>query len=59
MNDEIFNRGKQKIRNIISTLDEGRATPEEAKSLFKEGMSIIAEFESILNSYKGVREEIS
>lgn len=59
MNDEIFNRGKQKIRNIISTLDVNRVTPEEAKRLFEEGMSIIAECESILNSYKGVREEIS
>jgi exonuclease VII small subunit len=59
MNDEKFKRGIQKIGNIISKLDECRVTPEEAKKLFEEGMLIIVECNSILNSYKGIREEIS
>ena len=59
MNDEKFKRGIQKIGNIISKLDEGRVTPEEAKRLFEEGMLIIEECDSILKRYKGIREAIS
>ena len=59
MNDEKFMDGKQKIRNIVLKLDEGRVTPDEAKRLFEQGMSTIEECDSILNCYKGKREEIS
>ena len=59
MNDEKFRGEIQKIRNILSKLDEGSVTPKEAKRLFEQGMLIIEECDSILNSYKGIREEIS
>ena len=58
MNDEKFRGEIQKIRNILSKLDEGSVTPKEVKRLFEQGMLIIEECDSILNSYKGIREEI-
>ena len=59
MNDKKISGRIQKIRNILSTLDEGSVTPKEAKRLFEQGMLIIEECDLILNSYKGIREEIS
>ena len=59
MNDKKFSGGIQKIRNILSTLDEGSVTPKEAKRLFEQGILIIEECDLILNNYKGIREEIS
>ena len=59
MNDEKFKGEIQKISNILSKLDEGRVTPEEAKRLLKQGMLIIEECDLILNSYEGIKEEIS
>ncbi|MFA7373824.1 MAG: exodeoxyribonuclease VII small subunit [Methanothrix soehngenii] len=59
MNDNKYFDNIHIIEEIISQLDEGELTPEEAKKLFETAKRLIDECEAILNSYSGTVEEIS
>lgn len=59
MNENKYFYNIHKIEEIISQLDEGELTPEEAKKLFETAKRLIDECEAILNSYSGTVEEIS
>lgn len=59
MNDRVYFDNIRKIEEIISKLDTGKLSPEEAKTLFKAGRALIDECERTLDSYRGTIEEIS
>lgn len=59
MNDNKYFGNIHRIEEIISQLDEGELTPEEAKKLFETAKSLIDECEAVLNSYSGTIEEMS
>jgi len=59
MNDRIYFDNIRKIKEIISKLETGKLSLEEAKILFKAGSVLIEECEGILDSYQGTIEEIS
>ncbi len=59
MNDKKYFDNIHRIEEIISQLDSGKLTPEEAKKLFETGKDLIKGCESILNSYSGTIEERS
>ena len=59
MNDKQYFDNFHRIEGIISQLDAGKLTPEEAKKLFDTAKGLIEECEAILNSYSGTIEEMS
>jgi exodeoxyribonuclease VII small subunit len=59
MDDKKYFDNIHGIEVIISQLDAGKLTPEEAKKLFGTAKGLIEECEAILNSYSGTIEEMS
>jgi exodeoxyribonuclease VII small subunit len=59
MDDEKYFDNIHGIEEIISELDAGKLTPEEAKKLFGTAKGLIEECEAILNSYSRTIEEMS
>jgi len=59
MDDKKYFDNIHGIEGIISQLDAGKLTPEEAKKLFETAKGLIEECEAILNSYSGTIEEMS
>jgi exonuclease VII small subunit len=53
MDDKKYFDNIHGIEGIISQLDAGKLTPEEAKKLFGTAKGLIEECEAILNSYSG------
>lgn len=59
MDDKKYFDNIKAIEEIISQLDAGKLTPEEAKKLFEKAKGLIKECEETLNSYSGTIEEMS
>jgi len=59
MNDKKYFDNIQRIEEIISQLDEGRLTPEEARESFETGKELLEECESMINCYSGTIEEMN
>ena len=59
MDDKKYFDNIHRIEGIISQLDAGKLTPEEAKKLLGTAKGLIEECEAILNSYSGTIEEMS
>jgi exodeoxyribonuclease VII small subunit len=49
----------QRIKYIISQLDEGKLPPQEAKKQFKIAKGLIDECEEFLNRYSGTVEQVT
>ncbi|VVB69048.1 Exodeoxyribonuclease 7 small subunit [uncultured archaeon] len=58
MNNKKYFENILRIKEIISQLDEGRLTPEEARKSFETGKKLLEECELMINCYSGTIEEM-
>jgi exodeoxyribonuclease VII small subunit len=59
MGDIKYFENIQRIKEIVSQLDERKLPPQEAKKQFKIAKGLTDECEEILNHYSGTVEQIS